>query len=142
MKKFDFSTKEFIESFSYTTTTQDRNSFKNITINGRSYTKWGTLQAVTIVGDLFKDNNGNRILMIGISKQNPCDSKCNKQLAYEEAELKAFMNPDMIIDAPENITFFNFSKMMSWYVDMMELKLIKTRQEIENDGLDPKKYNR
>lgn len=142
MKNFNFAAKELVESFSYTTTTQNRMGYKDVQINGRSYTKWGTIQAVTIVGELFKDNNGNRVLLVGVSKQNPCDTRCNKQLAYEQAELKAWTDPDMVIAAPENMTIFNFNKMMSWYVDMMDLKFLKTRQELEIEGLDPKKYLR
>jgi len=141
--QFDFLTKELVNSFSYTTITKNRNAYSDTIIDGRAYTKYGTLQAVTIVGNLYHDCYGNEIMTIGISRQNPCDSKCNKSVAYESAQMKALTNPDMIINnVPEYVTEFNFGKMMSWYVDMMNLEYIKTRQEIMNEGKNPKNYDR
>lgn len=143
MKKFDFLTKELIESFSYTTATKDREACTDVVIDGRQYTKWGTLQAVTIVGNLYEDCYGNRIIMCGVAKQHPCDAKCDKQLSYEVAQEHAMFCPDIVINkVPEYINEFNFTKMISWYVDAMNLDFIKTRKEIENTGDYPQKYNR
>jgi len=143
MKKFDFLTKTLVNSFSYTTITKDRDAYSDVNIDGRQYTKYGTLQAVTVVGNLYEDHNGNRILMCGVSKQHPCDTKCDKQIAYEVATLRAMSNPDIVINTvPEYVNKFNFAQMVSWYVDAMKLDFIKTRQEIEKSGDDPKKYNR
>lgn len=143
MKNFDFLTKELVESLSYTTITKNRNAYTNVVIDGRTYTKYGTLQAVTIVGNLYKDAFDNKILMVGIAKQHPNDSKCNKQVAYEAAQAHALFNPDVIFNTvPDHLTLFNFSKMMEWYVDGMELEFIKTKQEIENTGQESKTFNR
>ena len=143
MKNFDFLTKELIDSFSYTTITKNRNAYTDVVIDGRQYTKYGTLQAVTIVGNLYEDHNGNRILTCGIAKQHPCDTKCDKHMAYEVAQARAWSNPDIVINTvPEYFNKFNFSQMMSWYVDAMKLDFIKTRKEIEKSGNNPKKYNR
>ena len=143
MKKFDFLTKTLVDSFSYTTATKDREAYANVNIDGRQYTKWGTLQAVTIVGNIYEDHNGNRILMCGVAKQHPNDAKCNKQMAYEAAQAHALFEPDFVINTvPEYVNEFNFSQMVSWYVDAMKLEFIKTRQEIKNGGDDPQKYNR
>jgi len=143
MKNFDFLTKELIDSFSYTTVTKNREAYSDVIIDGRQYTKWGTLQAVTIVGNLYEDCFGNRILMCGVSKQHPCDTKCDKQLAYEVAQAHALFCPDLVVNSvPEYLNKFNFAQMMSWYVDAMKLDFTKTRKEIEKTGDDPKKYNR
>lgn len=143
MKKFDFLTKTLVDSFSYTTSTQDRETYAEEKINGRKYLKFGTLQAVTVVGNLYEDHLGNRILMCGVSKQHPNDNKCDKQLGYEYAAEHAMNNPDIIFNSvPKYINKFNFRKMMEWYVDGMDLEFIKTRQELDLCGDDPKKFNR
>lgn len=130
MKQFDFSTKELVETLSYTTVTKDRQACTDVTINGRQYTKYGTLQAVTVVGNLYKDFRGNKILIVGVSKQHPNDQKCNKQLAYEVAQAHALFNPDIVFNTvPEYLTLFNFSKMMEWFVDGMDLEFIRTSEE-------------
>lgn len=143
MKNFDYLTKTLINSFSYTTTTKDRESFSNVIIDGRTYTKWGTLQAVTIVGNLYEDFKGNRILVCGVAKQHPCDTKCDKQMAYEVAQEHAMNNPDFVFyTVPKYMNKFTFAQMVSWYVESMKLDFIKTRQEIKNNGDNPEKYNR
>lgn len=143
MKKFDFLTKTLINSFSYTTITKDRETYTDVNINGRRYTKWGTLQAVTIVGNLYKDCYGNRVLVCGVSRQHPNDAKCNKQASYEAAQYIALTNPDIVINnVPEYLNDVNFGKMMSWYVAAMKLEFIRTNKEIKNMGDTPQKYNR
>ncbi len=131
---FDFSTKELVESLSYTTSTKDRQAEVEVVIDGRKYIKQGTLQAVTVVGNIYKDHKDNKIIMVGISKQHPDDLKCDKHIGYEEANLRALENPDIIIyNVPKYVTIFNFEMMMSWYVDMMDLKFVRTKQEIEKN---------
>lgn len=131
---FDFSTKELVESLSYTTSTKDRQAEVEVVIDGRKYIKQGTLQAVTVVGNIYKDHKDNKIIMVGISKQHPDDLKCDKYIGYEEANLRALENPDIIIyNVPNYVTIFNFEMMMSWYVDMMDLKFVRTKKEIEKN---------
>ena len=143
MKKFDFLTKTLVDSFSYTTSTQDRETYTEERINGRKVLKFGTLQAVTIVGNLYEDCYGNRILMCRVCKQHPCDSTCNKQLAYQTAQPQALFKPDIVINTvPKYMNNINFGKMVEWYVDGMALCFLKPTQEIINSGDDPKKYNR
>lgn len=143
MGNFDFLTKELVQSFGYTTITQDREAATEVNIDGRWYTKYGTLQAVTIVGNLYVDADGNKVLHCGVTKQHPCDSKIDKQLAYEQAQLRAFESPDIIINTvPEVLTRYNFNRMMEWYIDMMNLQFVKTRKEIEKTGQNVQKYNR
>lgn len=143
MENFDFMTKELVKTFSYTTINQDRDAYSDVNIDGRAYTKYGVLQAVTVVGNLYRTEDGQKILHCGVSKQHPCDSKIDKNIAYEKAQLKAFLDPDIIITTvPPHLTKYNFNRMMEWYIDMMELQFIKTRKEIEKLGLDADKYNR
>lgn len=143
MKKFDFTKKKLIDTFSYTDITDDRYSSTEVNIDGRKYLKFGTLQATTAIGLLWEDENKNRILHIGISKQHPCDSKCNKDEAYAAATERAMINPDIIINTvPKYISKYNFEKMLYWYVDGMDVEFIKTKGEMNKLGIDPKKYNR
>lgn len=143
MKNFDYLTKELIDSVSFTTISQDREAYTNVNINGRDYAMFGTLQAITFVGLIYEDAFNNKIMHVGISKQHPNDSKCDKKLAYEMATLKAMENPDIVFNTvPENITMFNFRQMMSGYYDAMDVQFIRTKKEIELLGEDPKKYNR
>lgn len=143
MKNFDYLTKELIDTLSFTTMNQDREAYSDVNINGRNYAMFGTLQAITFVGLVYEDAFGNKVMHIGISKQHPNDSKCNKQIAYEKATLKAMDNPDIVFNTvPDNVTMFNFRHMMIAYYDAMEVQFIRTKKEIELMGDDPKKYNR
>ena len=141
--KFDFSTKELIQSFSYSTMTRARFKSQCVKIAGRDYIKYGDEQAITFVGNLYQDHNYNRILCIGVARQHPYDVKCDKQLAYETAAMKAMTDPDIVMyTAPKKITRYNFNRMMEWYKDMFDLDMIKTKQEIINAGKNPADYNR
>ena len=53
-EKNKFLFKELVNTFSYTTATQDREVYADVSINGRRYRKYGTLQAVAFVGNLYK----------------------------------------------------------------------------------------
>lgn len=143
MKNFDFTHKELVETFNFTTITTNRKRYSDVIIYGRKYRKFGVIQSVTAIGNLFEDCNGNNILMIGISKQHPCDSKCDKDMAYSAAQEKAFANPDIVMyNVPKYFSNYNFRKMMKWYIDAMDLDFIKTRTEIEKSGLNPQNYYR
>lgn len=143
MKNFDYLTKELIDTLSFTTISQDREAYSDVTINGRNYAMFGTLQAITFIGLIYVDTFGNKIMHVGISKQHPNDSKCDKKLAYETATFKAMNNPDIVFNTiPENITMFNFRQMMLGFYDGMEVQFLRTKKEIELTGDDPKKYNR
>lgn len=143
MEKFDFLTKRLVNTFTYTTITKDRYTEAPVNIDGRLYIKCGICQAVTFVGNLYEDSNNNHILMIGIAKQHPCDSKCDKNIAYEVAQMRSMFSPDIIMNSvPEYINSVNFSHMVEWYIDGMNLDFMKTKTEIEKSGDNPKKYNR
>lgn len=131
MSKFDYSKKELLKTFSCSTASRPRNAESLTYINGRAYIKTGELQAVTAVGNLYVDEEGNKVLHIGISRQHPKDIECNKRVGFEQAQLKATVDPDIIINTvPSKLTTYNFARMMSWYVDMMELEYVMTKEEI------------
>ena len=151
--------KELVNTFAYTTATQNRDVCTEVSINGRRYDKYGTLQAVAFVGNLYKVDipgegyyprelvpnkkiNPKYVLTIGMSKQHPYDTKINKELGYEIANENAMMNPIMIIEVQGKFNYRRFKNIIENYLANMNLEFIKTRQEIINEGKNPKDYNR
>lgn len=146
----NFLSKELVNTYAYTTATKDRDVCTYVSINGRRYAKFGTLQAVTFVGNLYKVNNEKKnredfdkyALMIGMSKQHPCDTKVNKQEGYEVAALRAIDDPILIMNVEGKFDKYRFNNIVEQYLGNMKLEFIKTRAEIIADGDDPSKYNR
>jgi hypothetical protein len=154
----DFLFKELVNTFAYTTATQNRDVYTDVSINGRRYTKYGTLQAVTFVGNLYKtgvkgdgylkedgapvNKNEKYVLSIGMSKQHPCDTKVNKELGYEMAMMNALNNPIILIEINDKFTYRRFRNIVEDYLNTIKLEFIKTKQEIIAEGGNPKKYNR
>ncbi len=154
----DFLFKERVNTFGYTTATQDREAYTDVSINGRRYTKYGTLQAVTFVGNLYKTNvkgegylkndgkpeikNEKYLLVIGMSKQHPYDTKVNKETGYEVAAENAINNPIIMIEVQGKFNYYRFRDIVEMYLDTMNLEFIKTKQEIIAEGKNPKDYNR
>ena len=156
----DFLFKELVNTFSYTTATQDRDVCVDVSINGRRYTKYGTLQAVAFVGNLYKvgcigegyypretgpiktSKQAKQVLVIGMSKQHPCDTKINKELGYEIAHENSLMDPCIVIEVNGKFTYSRFKDIVENYLMTMHLKFIKTKQEILLEGKNPQDYNR
>ena len=156
----DFLFKERVNTFGYTTATQDREAYTDVSINGRRYTKYGTLQAVTFVGNLYKTNvrgegywpkeqgpiqtskNEKYLLVIGMSKQHPYDTKVNKETGYEVAAENAINNPIIMIEVQGKFNYYRFKDIVEMYLSTMNLEYIKTKQEILAEGKNPKDYNR
>lgn len=146
----NFLGKELVNTYAYTTATKDRDVCTYVSINGRRYAKFGTLQAVTFVGNLYKVNNSKGkssdfdkyTLMIGMSKQHPCDTKVNKTEGYESAALRAIDDPILIIDVQGKFNKHRFNRIVENYLSNMKLEFIKTRAEIIESGDEPSKYNR
>ena len=117
--KNDFLSKELVKTLSYTTASQDREAYSNVVINGRKYFKTGTLQAVTVVCNIYKLYNTNSGMTeywahMGLSKQHPTDIMVDKNLGYEVAYENAINNRDIIRS----------------YIEDMDLEYIKTPEEI------------
>lgn len=155
--------KELVNTFTYTTATQNRDVYTDVSINGRHYRKYGTLQAVAFVGNLYKvgvsgkghlDLNGERtslkpvknqektILVIGMSKQHPNDTKINKEIGYDIARENMLLDPIMIIEVQGKFNRYRFNNIVETYLSTMKLEFIKTKEEIIAEGKDPKNYNR
>ena len=152
--------KELVNTFAYTTATQDRDVYTDVSINGRRYRKYGTLQAVAFVGNLYKvgcsgegywpkedgpiqtSKNEKYVLVVGMSKQHPYDTKVNKELGYEIAQENSLDNPCMVIEVQGKFTKRRFVDLVEYYLSTMKLEFIKTRGEIIAEGKDPKNYNR
>lgn len=152
--------KELVNTFAYTTATQDRDVYTDVSINGRHYRKYGTLQAVAFVGNLYKvgcsgkgywakedgpiqaSKNEKYVLVIGMSKQHPYDTKVNKELGYEIAHENSLTNPCMTIEVQGKFNKRRFVNLVEYYLSTMKLEFIKTRGEIIAEGKDPKNYNR
>lgn len=133
-------TKEILKTFSYTTANGNREGSMLVKMNGRDYIKFGTFQAVTLVGDLCEvyDADVKRlktVLFVGVSRQHPRDIKIDKELAYEVAHLNALFNPQMIIEVGEYFTQYNFREFAKNYVDTLKLQFVKTVQEKDEDDL-------
>lgn len=147
----DFLFKELVNTFAYTTASQNRDVYTYVRINGRTYAKYGTLQAVTFVGNLYEIKNNNSdgdynpskyILMIGMSKQHPNDVKVDKNLGYEIAQNNAQQDPIIIMEVQGKFNKRRFVYLVEHYLDTMKLEFIKTKEEILLEGKNPKNYNR
>lgn len=146
----DFLSKELVNTYAYTTATKDRDVCTYVSINGRNYAKFGTLQAVTFVGNLYKVDSYKKnskdfnkyVLMVGLSKQHPCDTKVNKQEGYEAASIRAIDDPIIIMNVEGKFDKHRFNNIVKNYLSNMKLEFIKTRKEILAEGDDPTKYNR
>ena len=155
--------KELVNTFTYTTATQNRDVYTDVSINGRHYRKYGTLQAVAFVGNLYKvgvsgkghlNLNGERtslkpvknqektVLVIGMSKQHPYDTKINKEVGYEIATENMMTDPCIIIEVQGKFNYRRFKNIVEDYLNTMKLEFIKTKAEILAEGKNPKNYNR
>ena len=152
--------KELVNTFTYTTATQNRDVYADVSINGRRYRKYGTLQTVTFVGNLYKvgctgegywpkedgpvctSKNEKTVLVIGMSKQHPYDTKINKEVGYELAAEKMLTDPCIVIEVQGKFTYRRFKNIVENYLNTMKLEFIKTKGEIIAEGKNPKNYNR
>lgn len=127
-------TKETLKTYSYTTSNGNREGSKLVRILGRDYVKFGTFQAVTLVGNLCEvyDADVKRlktVLFVGVAKQHPSDIKIDKELAYETANINAMFDPAMIIEVGSEFTQYNFREFAKNYVDTLGLAFVKTAAE-------------
>jgi response regulator RpfG family c-di-GMP phosphodiesterase len=137
MKKFDYLNKEEVNTLFYSTISSDRLNSKIVCIDGRWYEKYGTEQAVTFIGKVYKLKNletniSEYVLHIGMTKQHPNDRHIDKKVAMETAVENCLINPFAVIELETpNINHYMFKRLVSNYLDTMELKFVRTKQEIE-----------
>ena len=137
IKTSDLIQKELVKTLIFSTVSKNREVSAPVIIDGRQYIKLGTLQAVTFIGNVYKVRNIKTEmyeywLFVGMSKQNPTDINCNKQLATEIAAEHALCDPFMIMQVGKSFGQYTFNDMMSAYVQDMDLEFVKTSQEIKN----------
>lgn len=132
-----FKNKELVRTFDYSTSTKDRQVCTSVSFNGRKYIKFGTLQAVTMIGAMYKTDENKNMLVIGISKQHPSDNM-NKSLGYEIAHLNMLSNPSIIMNVDKTFKQRDFNKLCKAYIDSMDLAFVQTAKEkniLENGGI-------
>ena len=113
-------------------------------VNGRTYYKIGQLQAVTMVGNLYKCYDPNvesfkYMLMVGVAKQHPRDLKITKQEGLEIANEKAYSCPSIVMEVPSDFTKEQFQMFADCYVEfamIKHLQLVKTNKELLNDEIE------
>ena len=124
-----FAEKELVNVFEYSTASKERYAYTDVNIDGRWYTKYGTLQAVTMVGGLYKTENNKNLLVVGISKQHPNDNKVDKKLGYEVAHINMLNNPAIVMEVDKTFKRRDFNHICSNYINSMDLAFIKTNKE-------------
>lgn len=136
MKDFNYLEKELVKTFYWSSINTNRESQKDVCIDGRWYIKLGVEQAVTFAGKLYKSFNSKLklseyVLHVGIAKQHPEDFNIDKNVAFEIAQENALMNPSMIIKVNRNFKYSDFEAIVIAYFNSMSLKFVKTRQEVK-----------
>ncbi len=137
----DYLSKEVEKVYSFSTISDDRMGVKLVKVNGRDYAKYGTYQAVTLVGILYNvfDPSVKRykkILHVGIAKQNPRDLVVSKDIAYEVAHEHALMNPQCVMEVGNDWRKRNFTEFARNYVSAMNLQFVKTAQELTLENIE------
>lgn len=136
MKKFDYLNKEEVNTLFYSTISTDRLASKVVCIDGRWWEKYGTEQAVSFVGKVYKLKNletnlSEYVLHIGMSKQHPNDRHIDKKLAIEVAVENALINPFAVLELDGPINNYAFKRIVNAYLSTMELKFVRTKEEVE-----------
>ena len=132
----DYLSKEVEKVYSFSTISEDRFGAKLVKVNGRDYTKYGTYQAVTLVGILYNVYDPSvkrfkKMLHVGVAKQNTRDLVVSKDIAYEVAHENALINPHCVMEVGDNWRKKNFTEFARNYVNAMELQFVKTAQELK-----------
>lgn len=140
----DFLTKDLVKTFSYSTANNYGNYEKRMVVNGRTYYKIGQLQAVTMVGNLYRCYDPNvesfkYMLMVGVAKQHPRDLKITKQEGLEIANEKAYACPSIVMEVPSDFTKEQFQMFADCYVEFAmrkHLQFVKTNKELLKDEIE------
>ena len=141
MTNLDFSTKELVDSFAYSTANFNRERVKTFRHHGRWYSKYGTEQVVTAVGNIFKVKNTStgkhvKVLMVGISKQSTYERVNDRRIGESVAAERSFMDPQIVMIVPDEYDYGFFRSLMSNYIDYMRLQFMKTNDEIKMKNVD------
>lgn len=137
MENLDFLRKDLIKTFNYTTTSKDRSGYVEYNENGRKYRKYGTWQAITYIGLLYKVYDTGKgiyryIYHVGYTKQHPCDLKNNKELSYENAYISALTEPVVTVTFDQKPSSYECMNVIYVHMNNVRLRLLKTPEEINN----------
>lgn len=102
----DFLGKNLLDTFYYTDMFMNREGVKEMKVNGRTYARLGTYQAVTMVGNLYEYydpivEHHKKMVMVGIAKQHPCDLSITKEEGFEAANERAFVDPCLVMEVDD-----------------------------------------
>lgn len=141
----DFSTKELVGTYSYVS--KNREEVKSVIINGRSYLKFGTVTATTVVALQYKVYNpsvehSEYITLMGVAHQNPGDITLNTELGYEIATENAMISPVATFKFDSKCSKDTIESIMRSYVKELPIRFIKTKAEILASGEDVTRYSR
>lgn len=139
--------KEFVCEYTFSDVNKDRFYSKDVVINGRTYTKYGTATATTVVCLQYKitdpsTNHSEYLTLMGVARQNPGDVAIDERLGYEIATENALMSPVATFVTPTELSRYSAKVFMKNYIDSLPVNFIKTRQELQNDGKELSAYNR
>lgn len=141
MTNYDFSTKDLIDTLSFSTAKHNRDGYMRFIHNGRTYIKEGTYQIVTVVANIYKvydveKKKNVKVMLAGISKQSTNDRKHDKHFAESVAATYAQVSPAIVMEVPNNYTKRWFDNFMYHYVSAMDLKFVKTAAELSSEQND------
>jgi hypothetical protein len=143
----DFLRKEFLNQYVYSNIDEDRQCVKSVRINGRLYDKYGVDCATTAVALVYKVpvygvKQFKTVILVGIARQNPCDSIITLEQGAEEATQNALINPIMRIEYDHFPGDEPINLLLRSYVLGIPCQFVKTTDEIKANGKNPSDYNR
>jgi len=143
----DWLRKEFISEYVYSNIDEDRECVKSVRINGRLYDKYGVDCATTAVALKYKVpvpgvKQFKICYLVGIARQNPCDTIISKTTGYEIAKENAMINPIMTLEYNQEPQDNIIKMILQAYILGLPCQMIKTSQEIKSEGKDITIYNR
>ena len=143
----DFLRKKLINQYVYSNIDEDRNCVKSVRINGRLYEKHGVDCATTAVALKYKVpvygvKQFKTVILVGIARQNPCDSIISINTGTEEAMQNALIDPVIKVEYNQSPTDESIFLLLQSYVVGLPVQMIKTTEEIKAQGKDPNNYCR
>lgn len=124
MDKFYLSGKTLVDTYIFSNIGGDRRA-KVQPMTWTDYEPGILYQSITIVGNIYEDCDGKRMVMIGINKEDPeCEDE-DIDASIEKAMLNAIDDPIMVIylHQGDNFTYDQqFAKLVKLYLSSTELE--------------------
>jgi len=145
----DWLSKEIVDMFYFSDLEEKRDDSKTVKINGRLYEKHGIRCATTAVAILYrvKDPSVEHFkyaVTIGVARQNPRDSYITPEHGFEVAEMKAMLDPSVVLTYDTEVADFRdaIEVMFQAYSYSLPVEFVMTKEEFKQENLDPSRYNR